>query len=71
MTVDNEAIETISSMYNAENKTLKLTNLDVTGNISATGNLDVTGNISTDGILTANKLSISNGGNIYGKHGMI
>jgi len=46
-TTDLEAVQTVASMYNSGNKTLKLTNLDVTGNINATGKLDVTGKINT------------------------
>ena len=37
---DPEAAQIVASMYNAEDKTLKLTNLEVTGNIKATGDIE-------------------------------
>jgi len=62
---DMEAIQSIASMYNAENKTLKLTNLDVTGNIKAASADIGAFNIATNTITTAGRMHISSGEDIY------
>ena len=45
---DPEAIHNIASMYNADQKTLKLTNLEVTGTIKADGKITSKENIESD-----------------------